>query len=329
MTDIKPGVTRDPGHPLNKTPFTCNHDAPADVAGFQERLTSLFGTEGTTGRPWVRIVWGQDATGRDQWGWLAKTWNEYRQGGLGNWQMAYQYESHCEFEEFVNPETGITTKLERWHDVGVPRFILERFVPPEMACLAWDKPVSADAEMTLALTGEFHDAEGDRYTPYKPEHGMYLPLELTINRMVSGGVIADHDGTCCKAAKISDSICYGWYTEPGGRHLEIMEFMAAQLKRAKERRPGVLTQQEMLAAKERGRLQREAYYLGLEERMFRIALTAARTSAGGLLSPSHKAQRWGKYKFIREGAHSKSGATPDEIKNWTKGTPTNGTTSDQ
>lgn len=284
----------------------------------------MLGVDNQTGRPWLRCVWAQSQDA-DEWGWIAKDWNEYGDGGRGEWRARYLYSSESKFVTFTDPETGVSGRREVWEDISPPRFCLERFIPPDVACLGWDTPTSDRAYIHHALTGELIDQDGDRYSPRKPDGGLYVPLEFDYPNRIAGGMIADHDGTCCKNAKADDAICYGWYAEPGAEHLAILEHAVHVIKQRKEQRPGIITPEEQAAAIKNAKERQERYYSGLESRLSRITLDALETHAG-FLSPDPTRQQWGKYAFVREGAHSKSGATPEELNRWRNknGTERNG-----
>lgn len=314
MTTINPGVGID--HPLNRQPFTAIQPQPCSVKQFQAGLTRMLGVDAQTGRPWLRIVWAQDQ-GADDWGPIAKDWDDYGNGGRGEWRARYLYSSQVRYLSSVDPSTGIVSQREAWDDIPPPRFCLERLIPPDVACLGWNVPTSQQAWVHRALTGEYVDQDGDRYSPRKPVGGIYVPLEFDYPGRITGGMIADHDSTCCENAKAQDSICYGWYAEPGVEHLTVLEAAVLAIKRKRERRPGIITGEEQAKAVAQAREGVENYWEQFRGRLSRLTLDAMHTHAG-LLSSDPSKQAWGKYSFVREGAHSKSGATPDEINRWRK-----------
>lgn len=322
MSKIKLGV--DYNHPLNRTPFTAIQPQPADLKTFQSGLTRMLGVDAQTGRPWLRCIWAQDQ-GADEWGPIAKDWDDYGNGGHGEWRARYLYSSTRRFLTFTDPATGLSGQREVWEDIPPPRFVLERLIPPDVACLNWDTPTSKDAHVHLALTGEYLDQDGDRYSPRKPTGGYYVPLELEYPGRIGGGMIADHDSKCCKNAKKADLVCYGWYAEPGAAHLTIVEQAVQAIKRRRERRPGIITPEEQAKAVKNSREGAEKYWGALEGRLSRITLDALNTHAG-MLSQDPTRQTWGKYVFT--GGHSKSGATIEQINKWRKenkhGTDTSG-----
>jgi len=221
------------------------------------------------------------------------------------------------------PATGLSKTREVWEDIPPPRFVLERLIPPEVACLGWNAPTSKQAWIHHALTGEYLDQDGDRYSPRKPTGGYYEPLPLDYPRRITGGMIADHDGFCCKRAKKTDSVCYGWYVAPGAEHLAIIEQAVQAIKQRREHRPGIITAEEQAKAVNDAREGVEGYWGALQGRLSRRVLEALRTHAG-LLSEDPTRQQWGKYMFTA--GHSKSGATVEQINKWRK-EKTHGTSS--
>lgn len=314
MTELKLGVGIN--HPLNRTPFNAIQPQPCDLKHFQSGLTRMLGVDAQSGRPWLRIIWAQDQ-GSDEFGPIARDWDDYGNGGRGEWRARYLYSSESKFTAFTDLDSGITTRREVWEDIPPPRFCLERLIPPDVACLGWNTPTSNQACIHLALTGEYQDQDGDRYSPRKPSGGLYVPLEFDYPCRIVGGMIADHHSACCENAKKDDSVCYGWYAEPGQEHLVILEQAVMAIKQRKERRPGIITPEEQAVVIRRAREGREKYWGALEGRLSKITLDALHTHAG-FLSPDPARQTWGKYAFVREGAHSKSGARPDEINSWRK-----------
>ncbi len=314
MTTINPGVGID--HPLNRQPFKAIQPQPCGVVNFQAGLTRMLGVDAQTGRPWLRIVWAQDQ-GADEWGPIAKDWDDYGNGGHGEWRARYLYSSECRFSTFIDPASGIVSQREAWEDIPPPRFCLERLIPPDVACLDWNTPTSQQAWVHRALTGEYVDQDGDRYSPRKPLGGYYEPLPFSYLNRIAGGMIADHDSVCCENAKARDEVCYGWYAEPGAEHLTALEHAVQAIKQRRERRPGIIAPEEQARAVIKSREGVEGYWGGLRSRLSRMTLDALHTHAG-LLSQDPSKQAWGKYSFVREGAHSKSGATPEEINKWRK-----------
>jgi len=274
----------------------------------------MLGVEAQTRRPWLRCIWAQSQD-HDEWGWIAKDWDDYGAAGAGEWRARYLYSSERKFITSVDPTSGVSTRREVWEDIPPPRFVLERLIPPEVACLGWDTPTSQEAWIHRALTGEYLDQNGDRYSPRKPSGGYYVPLEFDHPGRIAGGMIADHDSKCCLNAKKDDLICYGWYAEPGAEHLSMLAAAVYQIKKRREQKPGIITHEEQARAIKASRAGGEQYWGALRRRLSRIVLESLRTHAG-MLSRDPTRQQWGKYSFT--GGHSKSGATLEQINKWRK-----------
>src|SRR5262245_58214310 len=117
MSNIQPGVGI--SHPLNRTPFTAIQPQPADIKAFQAGLTRMLGSDAQTGRPWLRVIWAQDQ-GADEWGPIAKDWNDYGAGGRGEWRARYLYSSSVHYITSLDPISGVTTRCEVWEDIPPP-----------------------------------------------------------------------------------------------------------------------------------------------------------------------------------------------------------------
>jgi len=255
-----------------------NYPPPCDVSRFQQELERIAGRY-DNGRPLLRVVWGQDAA-------LAREWDCYADGGRGQWRMKYLYSSKVRYVPTADPETGLI-RVRRFHeDVGVPRWFVEYYIPPETACLNWQ------------ASGV--DSDGQPFTDPLPVEGLYEPTGLEI---------ATHDGDCCRAAKGAQVFCYGYYREPGERELLVVRANRAAWDAMPERRPGRQTAEEAVRAKKRAEDAYEAYWRKAGERQERIALDAVRTHAG-MLDDSITANQHGKYIFL--GGTNKSG-TPKTI----------------
>lgn len=285
-----------PDHPFNSQPFTENVPAPVRTWKFQEDLTRLFGRHDATGKPWVRIIWAQSNERDDDGEWLAKDWNEYGAGGYGEWRRRYLYSSHSSMEEAFDEVRQLFVAREVWHDVSPPRFVLEKFIPPEIACMGWDDRLTPLESAPNFAEGR--DADGDRLTARKPVRGLYVPIEIDDRAMIRGGVLAAHAFDCCKLAQLEQSQCYGYYVEPGEAHMEIARRLAAALQQVRERRPGIMSQEEHAAANLRSRKRDQEYTANYEQRIRQIVTDAFKTHRGGLLSESPTAQKWGRFNFL-------------------------------
>lgn len=261
-------------HPFDRLPFTENFPRPLSVLSFQAELNKLFGLEQLSSRPWLRIIWAQDE-GRDEHGWIAKDWSDYGAGGHGEWRRRYLFSSETRFDQAFDEARGVWTAREVWQDVSPPRFIIERFMPPDIACKGWDNgliPLLSNPNYA-----EGRDREGDKFTARKPIEGLYVPLEIDDRLVMRGGVIADHDSTCCKRASADNAICYGEYVVPGGPHLGLLQMMAQMIKAKVEQRPGEMTAKERAAIVKKTSERKEKYWTGFEDRIRQITKDALKT----------------------------------------------------
>jgi hypothetical protein len=293
-------------HRFDDLPFVENYPQPCSIESFQRELTHLFGSHDGTGQPWVRIVWAASEHGL-----LVRDWNEYGAGGLGEWRRRYVYSSSVSVETVFDEARGLHLAREVWKDVSPPRFALEKLIPPEVACIGWNdhaKPMPDAPNFAKGL-----DPDGDRFTARKPSAGIWVPIEFDDKQSIRGGIIADHNGHCCRLVKLDEdgAQCYGRYAEPGEKHLQILRKLATALNAAKERRPGLSTKEELAEDARRTAERRESYFENYRQRCFEIALDAGRTHRDGMLSSSPTAQKWGRWHFL--GGHNRAG-TPQKEK---------------
>ena len=182
--------------------------------------------------------------------------------------------------------------------------MLEKFIPPEVACLGWDDHLTPLESAPNFAEGR--DADGDRLTARKPVRGYYVPIEVDDRVMIRGGVLAEHRNNCCAQARLENAICYGSYAAPGDDHLEIARRLAKAIQEVKERRPGLSTREELADSSRRSAQHHEAFMQRFQDRIKRIAEDAFTTHSGGMLSDSPTAQTWGKFHFLSN--HNRAGS---------------------
>lgn len=279
---------------LNELPFTENFPQPCDTKAFQAEIDRLFGFEATTGRSWLRIVWMPapfsevDDAGEP----LTYDWDEYANGGRGAWRRRYIYSADASYVDVFDIAKNIWYSKEVWNDIAPPRFILERFIQPDIALLGWKASGT--------------DQDGSKWTSRRPTYGRYEGLMLMpdVSDVLQGGMIVRHDEQCCKDARAERVDCYGFYEPPGNRHLEELERLAWLRRKAAERRPGISTHEERVDAAKRTTAHNEEYWGKFGQDIKQIYLDGFKTHAPSL-SPDASVRSNGKYHWTA--AHNRSG----------------------
>lgn len=274
---------RDPAHPLNREPFPICFEQPCSVKRFQGELDKLFGLE-VNGRPRLRIIWGASSrTGEDGLP-EAMDWDPFGENGAGEWRARYIYSSRQVLVRDGETKDGIVAVKAIWVDVGIPRFFLERYIPPDVAC--------------LGFVGRGRE-DGLPFTSRPPVEGLWEPLEH--------GMIAEHDpdGSCCRAARLSERRCLGYFGEPGQAHLEALRRAHYEQMQEAERRPGPSTADELARSSRRSRALYQQWAGSMEERM-RDRLRAAMRTHSHRFSDDPGVLSHGKWHFLS--AHNRSGS---------------------
>lgn len=281
---------------LNQTPWTENLPTPVSVQAFNSQLAKLFGRDTRSGQQWVRLLWAAtdmvDKFGQPD----ACDWDCYGDGGRGQWRRRYLYSSDVSYVDRYDAQRDLWYSHEVWNDVSPPRFVIERLVAPVEACRGWQ------------ASGV--DSDGTPWSDIKPLHGRYealmipFPLHLALP-LIGSGMIATHNGHCCRSAKADNVQCYGQYAEPSEQHLDEFRMLAYLLNQAPERRPGALTEQEAKRARKRQWERNANAWQSIGDRIQQIALEALRTHAP-TFSNDESVVRNGKYHWMS--AHNKSGS---------------------
>lgn len=296
----------DPSHPFNKQPFTANPPQPCSTSDFQQGLTNLFGLEAQTRRPWLRVIWACSEE-RDEWGPIAKDWSDYGAGGRGEWRRRYLYSSEASYGNAFDEARGLWVARQIWKDQSPPRFVVEKLIPAHVQSIGWADRARILPEHPGFAEGVDHD--GDPFTARKPIGGIYVPLEVDDRKTIRGGIIADHNGTCCANAEANDQICYGTYAVPGNGHLELLQNLTQQVKALPERRPGLATPEELEEAAKRTKAAYLEYWEAVERRLSERILAALKTHKP-MFSDDPTVRAHGKFHFLS--GHNKSG-TPKVI----------------
>lgn len=197
---------------IEKWPPVANEPRPYVDPAFERELAKIAGST-LDGKPRLRLVWGQspEATifycGRQRMryihhfsekmvGWEA-IW--YDKGGKEQHRKRYPLTLEppkADGARFVRP-------IIETVDVGIPRWFIEQYMPPEVACAGWhSQRYTTDFEK-----GEMVDELGP-----PPTQGMY---EEAFH------MIADHAKCCPKQKKNG---CPGFYRAPDQRDLEFVKY---------------------------------------------------------------------------------------------------------
>lgn len=186
------------------------------------------------------------------------------------------------------------------HDIGIPRFYVEELIPRWKIAATWERGrYGYDEE-----TGKTIDVAGPL-----PDDGFYVCC-------FSIGV---HDEVCCNGSGMqSKDLCLGAYRPPCDTDITRIRRMVWNRNNATptERDPSTLQlekqAEEMAAARDERNRQASRGYID----------DYCRTHAWKWFEMGQKRLDWGKFVFVRDGAHSKSGATPEELQQWRTGAAT-------
>lgn len=207
-----------------------NVPAPVGVQWFQREL-NLIGGKTRQGTPHYRIVWGmnpEESVIRDR----------YRD----RFVPRYLYKV-IRGMKMLPPVNGgrIHRPVQTETLIGTPRFYIEAFIPPEVAC----------ASGTAAGV----DADGERFSEWLPVNGDWFPMIE----------ICKHDefGICCQNAFAEDRNCHGEFRAPNQRDVDTIRQLYQQMMEKRRHRPDEKVPMEVADnafryAVERERKRREA-----------------------------------------------------------------------
>lgn len=187
---------------LEHWPPTENVGAPFVDSGFQKKLTDIAGTT-LDGRPRVRLVWGQDPQATIFYcGEQRLRYIHHFEESIVGWRASYYNQDGTlrevkvfgpSIEAPAAPGAQIVTPISERRDIGIPRWFLEQYMPPSVACRGWE---TFDEELGPP-----------------PRDGQYEEAFL---------MIADHSD-CCKEELQAG--CPGKYCAPDQRHLTYVQFL--------------------------------------------------------------------------------------------------------
>ncbi len=261
------GLTVPQDHPYNRLPILANFPPPMKPTWFQKGLDKIGGKE-VNGKPRFRIVWGQDPENLE--------WDPYNQ----EWRGKYIYSSTTQPVSYSETDTGLVgIKMEKF-DVCWPRWWVEYFIPPEVACRGH------------SVRGK--DEDGAEYYDPLPTEGLYFPqLE-----------ICEHTEDCCAQAKSQSLDCHGFYRDPAQADLDLLSSLVQARDRERENRSGEKTQSDYERITKQTEEKKEKWREGLSERMGAITKAAVVTHSA-MFSEDPTVRAWGKFHLL--GGHSKSG----------------------
>src|SRR5262245_19511715 len=262
---------------LDGHPVIYNSPPPDDARWFQKELDRIFGLH-SNGYSKFRIVYGQDlGEGR------ALDWDHTRE----IWRARYVLYTNKKSEMWFPPGSNVLRTRWVYEDIGVPRWFIERYIPPEVACRGW--------------VVEGIDSEGDHFYDPKPINGIYEPF--------ADSMIADHTLWCCAAATEENRLCYGTYRAPDDADLEAVREAKRTLDELRERRPGPTTAAEADAARKRSQERYDRWNQSLRDEAAAIVLDGLRIHQSAL-SEDPSVVKHGRFHWTR--GHSKSGLKPIE-----------------
>lgn len=181
-----------------------NVSAPVGVEWLQKEL-NLIGGKTLHGTPHYRIVWGMDTE-------TSVIRDRYRDRFLPR----YLYKILTGTEMLPPVKGGVLLRpVKKEVFIGTPRFYIEAFIPPEVAC----------ASGTAAGV----DSDGDAYSAWAASEGDWFPMIE----------ICKHDefGLCCQTAFAEDRNCHGEFRTPNQRDLDTIRQLYQQMMRERRHRP--------------------------------------------------------------------------------------------
>lgn len=262
---------------LDGHPVTDNSPPPDDTTWFQKELDRIFGLH-SNGYSKFRIVYGQDLReGR------ALDWDQTRK----MWRARYVLHTTKKPESYLPPGEMVFRTRWVYEDIGAPRWFMERYVPPEIACRGW--------------VVEGIDSEGDHFYDPKPVNGLYEPF--------ADSMIADHTRWCCAEATERNEMCYGTYRAPDDADLDAVREAKQEMDRKRERRPGPTTPDEADAARKRSQERYEQWNRSLRDEAAAIVYDGLKSHQAAL-SDDPTVVKHGRFHWMS--GHTKSGLTQAE-----------------
>jgi len=178
-----------------------------DLDRFQKELTGIAGLS-PNGLPILRLVWGQSERqifeGRERMKYIFSS-TEY----LEAWEISFfSRKGKIKRVQRLAPSPtppsvgrgGLLRPVVGHTDIGIPRWMIEQWFPPEIACADWED------ERWAWVSGERVDVLGPA-----PREGLYMDAFYTI---------AEHRDECCRTAQSKRWRCFGHYRAPARIDIE-------------------------------------------------------------------------------------------------------------
>lgn len=259
-------------HPYNQFPVPANFPEPFKPIWFQKQLDKIGGKE-LNGKSRFVLRWGQSSEAQD--------WDPWGR----EWRARYIHRSFKQKMVRSETESGIVDIKMETFDVAIPRWFVEYYIPPGVACLGHQ------------VTGV--DSEGDSWFDPLPTGGLYEPMLE----------ISEHDGNCCADMQKQNLACHGFYRDPSEEDLQMIRFLIWKRDHQKEERPGAERnlQTDLETSRKKESEWRSEWLKGLEERIGGITKDAVKTHGFTLQTDDPTVLKWGKWHWTH--GHSKSGLT--------------------
>jgi hypothetical protein len=250
-----------------------NQPSPVDLAPFQKELNRIAGLD-VSGRPNLRVVWGQDASNR--------------MIVCGSWRMRHPFWRNVVRHERVNPVSGLVEFWDEMVEIGVPRFFVE-----ELHTNAELKRGDRWEKARFVWNGlECLDVLGP-----VPEEGFYTDVFL----------IAYHDELCCGGSgSVRGDLCLGAYRAPGEEDLERVRRMKWRRDHASADEIAPSDTLVQKRAEDASAARDEKWRSGIRQ----VIDDWFRTHSHAFATLDPAVQQHGKFKFL--GGTSKSGLTEEE-----------------
>jgi hypothetical protein len=237
--------------------------------------------------PWqkrIDLIVGRNVVNQPR---LRIIWGQDIGGSAGQWICG---ERRAKYPFWRYEEAG------QIKDIGSPRFYIEELHSNSELRKndAWEK----SRYYWDQVTGQTLDVLGP-----VPSNGFYSSVFC----------IAYHDELCCdNTGIINNEPCIGAYRPPSDSDIQRIQRM--KFRRDHAEKQDVTPSDELIHKRSTDMATARDEY---DRRRIRERIeNEFKTHAWKFTTNDPSKLKWGKYSFVREGAHSKSGATPEELQKW-------------